>query len=186
MAASPRDLTTLSDVREFLGITGTTDDVLIQRLITSASDYIQSWLNRSFAVKSYTQKLSGNGGYIQSFSSYPVLSVSSVIIDGITINESSTFQSNGYVFDEKFLFLKGYRFNRGCLNVTLIYSAGYSVVPFEISQTCVDLVSLRYKERTRIGEMSKSLAGEVVTYSQKDFSLSTRTILNNYKKVIPV
>ena len=48
------------------------------------------------------------------------------------------------------------------------YTAGYAATPPEIAQACIELVCLRYKERDRIGQVSKNLAGEVVAFSQKD------------------
>jgi len=196
---SGSDLTTLSDVRAWLGITGTADDALLQRLITSASNYIQSWLNRQFAVATYTDITDGNSGDVQAFSNYPVQSVTLVTLGTgtgqgygqnlagggvITIQPSPDGFSQGYVFDPKFLYLIGYRFARGRMNVKITYTAGYTTIPQEISQACIELISLRYKERTRIGEVSKHLAGETITYSQKDFPEGVRTILNNYRKVI--
>ena len=59
--------------------------------------------------------------------------------------------------------------------------------PSEISQACIELVVLRYRERTRIGEMSRSLGGaETVSYSQKDMSDSIKTLLTQHRRVAPI
>jgi hypothetical protein len=60
------DLTTLADVKTWLQ-TGhnafpVTDDALLTRLVTSASEYIQSWLNRSIALADYFEMREGTGG----------------------------------------------------------------------------------------------------------------------------
>jgi hypothetical protein len=48
-------------------------------------------------------------------------------------------------------------------------------------------VVLRYRERTRIGEMSRSLGGaETVSYSQKDMSDSIKTLLTQHRRVAPI
>lgn len=182
---SPSDLTTLADVRAWLSITATTDDALIQRLITSASNYIQSWLNRKLTVTNYTKIFCGNGGEIQAFPDYPVIDVTYVRMGTIVLSRSDGV-SPGYLFDEKFLYLINTRFTRGLQNINIAYSAGYAAIPEEIKQACIDLVALRYRERNRVGEVSKAIGGETVTYSQKDFPEGVRTILNNYKKVIPI
>lgn len=60
----------------------------------------------------------------------------------------------------------------------------YSYTPFEIEQAVIELIGLRYREKERIGQVSKSIGGEVVVFSQKDFSDDIRTLLQNYKKVV--
>lgn len=62
----------------------------------------------------------------------------------------------------------------------------YSYTPPEIEQAVIELVSLRHRERNRIGENSKSIGGEVVSYSVKDMPDSVKTILNNYRRVVSV
>ena len=52
---------------------------------------------------------------------------------------------------------------------------------------CIELVSLRYRERTRIGEISRSLGGaETVAYAQKDMSDAIKTLLQQYRLVAPI
>ena len=56
-----------------------------------------------------------------------------------------------------------------------------------IAQACTEQVALRYRERTRIGEVSRSMGGaETVTYSQKDVSDGIKTLLQQYRLVTPV
>ena len=45
----------------------------------------------------------------------------------------------------------------------------------------------RYKERNRIGEVSRAIGGgETVTYSQQDMSDDVRLLLSRYRAVSPV
>jgi hypothetical protein len=69
------DLTTLANVKGWLGVTATTDDALLTRLISAASDYVQKWLNRTIAVQPYTETRDGTGGYVLPLSNYPVSAV---------------------------------------------------------------------------------------------------------------
>ena len=67
------------------------------------------------------------------------------------------------------------------------YTAGYISTPPEVAQACIELVALRYRERTRIGEISKSVgAGETVSYSQRDMSAPIMTLLQQYRAVAPI
>jgi hypothetical protein len=83
--------------------------------------------------------------------------------------------------------VRGYYFVRGTQNVIVSYTAGYSTTPPEIAQACIELVALRYRERTRVGEVSKALGGgETVSYSQKDMSAAVLTLLQQYRVVSPI
>jgi hypothetical protein len=185
------DLTTLADVKAWLQ-TGhnafpVTDDGLLTRLITAASQYIQSWLSRPIALADYTEVRDGTGGESLQFACFPVVEVRSLTIGGQAIPRAASTQAAGYVFSPTQLFVRGCKFNRGLQNVAVFYTAGYPSIPPDIAQACIELVALRYRERTRIGEVSKSLGGaETVTYVQKDLSDAIKTLLQQYRMVIPV
>src|SRR6202035_1269071 len=92
------------------------------------------------------------------------------------------FNAAGYQFSSTQLSVRGYRFNRGAQNVVIAYTAGYSTTPPAVAQACVELVALRYRERTRIGEVSRSLgSAETVAYAQKDMSDAIKTLLQQYR-----
>src|SRR5271169_2936705 len=190
------DLTTLADVKTWLQTSQSafppTDDALLSRLITAASQYIQTWLNRQIIQCDYIEVRDGTGGQRLQFARFPVCAVLSLTIDGIAIPPApppvpSTGLSAGYVFSPTQLAIRGYYFTRRVQNVVITYSAGYAATPPDIAQACIELVALRYRERMRVGEVSKSLGGgETVTYAQKDMSSSIMTLLQQYRVVAPV
>jgi hypothetical protein len=187
------DLCQLSDVTGWLQ-TGqnpfpATDDALISRLITAASQFIQTWLQRQIAVSDWIEIRDGDGGQRLAFANVPVTQVWSLSIDGLTIPPAPANGrfGAGYVFSPTELALRGYVFTRRAQNVSVTYTAGYASVPPDITQACIELVALRYRERTRIGEASKALmSGETVTYAQKDMSDDIKTLLSQYRAVAPV
>lgn len=180
------DLTTLANAKQWLGETTATNDALIARLISAASDYIQTWLNRTLASASYTEIRNGYDTDGIAVKNYPITAVTSVTVDGNAIPAASGQTDSGYVINEPgtMIYLRGYSFTRGRSNVKLVYTAGFASTPNEIEQACIELVGLRMKERDRIGVISKGMAGETITYSQKDFSDAIQTTLSNYKKVV--
>jgi hypothetical protein len=184
------DLTTLADVKAWLQ-TGqaafpTTDDALLSRLITAASQFIQTWLNRPIAQADYLEVRDGTGGSRLQFAVFPVTSVFSLTIDGIAIPPSADPRAAGYTYSATELALRGYIFTRRAQNVAFFYTAGFAAIPPEIAQACIELVALRYRERSRTGEVSKALGnGETVTYSQGDMSASIATLLAEYRAVAP-
>lgn len=187
------DLCQLSDVTSWLQ-TGqnpfpATDDALLSRLITAASQFIQSWLQRQIAVADWIEIRDGNGGQRLTFANSPVTGVLSLSIDGLSIPPAPADggYGTGYVFSPIELALRGYVFSRRAQNVVVTYTAGYRNVPPDIAQACIELVCQRYRERSRTGEVSKALmSGETVTYSQKDMSDDIRTLLLQYQAVAPV
>jgi hypothetical protein len=187
------DLTTLGDVKAWLQ-TGQdafpgTDDVLLARLITAASQFIQTWLSRQIAPTDWQEVRDGSGGQRLAFANFPVSAVLSLSIDGLQIPAAPADggYGPGYVFSPTELALRGYVFTRRAQNVIVTYTAGYDITPPDIAQAAIELVCQRYRERTRIGEVSRALGGgETVTYSQQDMSEDVKLLLSQYRVLAPV
>ena len=183
------DLTTLANVKAYLSppLATTADDALLSRLVTAASQFIQSWLNRTIASASYTDTRNGTGGTRLFLKNRPITAVASVSVDGVAIAPSSPAPTgDGYLFDDGSIYLVGHCFTRGYQNVVVQYTAGFASTPPEIEQACIALVVLRYKERDRIGQASKNLGGEVVSFQQKDMPADVATVLDQYRNMVPV
>jgi hypothetical protein len=191
------DLCSLADVTAWLQ-TGqnpfpATDDALLLRLIGAASRFIESWLDRPILSADWIEIRDGTGGQRLVFANTPVTAVLSLSIDGLAIPPAADAVgagggfAAGYVFTPTELALRGYVLTRRAQNVVVTYTAGYSSAPPDIAQACIELVAQRYRERTRIGEVSKALmSGETVTFSQKDMSDGVKTLLAPYRAVTPV
>ena len=84
MSADPLDLTTVANLQAWLRLANVSTEtgVELQRLVTSTSNWIQSWLSRTIPDMPYTDTLDGQGGARLSLGNYPVLAVSSVVVDG--------------------------------------------------------------------------------------------------------
>src|SRR5438067_4010917 len=113
------DLTTLADVKAWLQ-TGqnpfpATDDALLQRLVTAASEFIQNWLGRQIASADWLEMRDGTGGQLLAFANIPVTAVLSLSIDGLSIPPApsdGTGFGAGYTFTPTELALRGYVFTR--------------------------------------------------------------------------
>jgi len=181
------DLTTAKNVKEWLGSSAATaDDAMLGRLVTACSQYVQTWLNRAIAAQTYTEQRDGNGKTRMICADYPVTAVAAVVVDGNAIPPSPDVFTSGYFFDAYSIRLRGYDFGQRDGGVTIQYTAGFSAIPPELEQAVIETVALRYKERDRIGHASKSIGGETVAFTITDFPKSVQTIINNYKKVVPL
>lgn len=162
-----------------------TDDILLQRLITSASDFIESWLNRTFAIATYTDTRDGTGTNRMMSSNYPIISISSLTVNNVAV-PASNGQTYGYMFDKNRIWLIGATFPMGTGNVSVTYSAGYATVPPAIEQGCIELVAQKYFLKERIGVTSKVINGETVAYDKRDLRDDFKSVLANYTKVMPI
>ncbi len=138
------DLATLSDVKSWLSISDTSSDALLQRLISSCSGTVRSYMNRfSLAQQTYTDLVDGTGTRQLLLRNWPVTSVAQVVVDGALIPEAppvpttplgyTTFP-DGWVLQTwdghppggpQLLELRGWYFRHGRRNVQVTYTAGY-------------------------------------------------------------
>jgi hypothetical protein len=89
----------------------------------------------------------------------------------------------GYSFNQRFLIANA-RFPKGTRNVKVTYTAGYTTVPEDIKQACMEMVALRLDERKRIGVSSQSIAGESVSYKDQDMPMSVQATLQKYRSYV--
>lgn len=139
------DLAALADVKTWLsgssGI-GSTDDALIARLITDVSGAISAYLGRpSLIPRAFTEQLDGNGKTRLYLQHYPVLQLSSLAIDNVSVPAAplpaaGAPHTRGYLLEPwnglppgrpQALDLFELVFRNGRQNVVVSYSAGYAV-----------------------------------------------------------
>ncbi len=130
-------LTDLDSVKAWIPMTNTDNDALLTRLINQISGATLSNLQRPSLVRqSYPEIRDGTGSQVLLLRNWPVVSISSVTINGVTIQPSSSPSQAGYILqtwdgtsagNPQSLVLRGYTFTRGLSNVGIVYEAGYCV-----------------------------------------------------------
>ncbi len=211
MPVGAGDLCTLADVRSFLNIpTGATvDDVLLQRLITAASQRIAQYIQRNIGTGTVTEVRNGSGTSQMFLAHWPVTAISSVTVNGVAVQAVSTQGGPGYVaqiwdgtsipIKESVLMLSGgwgtwqgqygpggYGcFPVGNANVTVVYTAGFTTVPFDIAQACIELVVQSYNQRLRIGQNTVNQATQSVAF-KLEMLPSVMEALAPYRRVTPL
>lgn len=134
------DLTTLAHVKQWLNITNDNSDVLLQRLITSASRFIMAYLNRgSLARTEYNEIYDGYGHNFMLLRQYPLIAINSIQFAGISITQPATGNPlrNGWVITpgdpsnpsvgSQRVTLTNYAFPQAKASVQVSYIAGYQV-----------------------------------------------------------
>lgn len=131
------NLTTLANAQTWLGISTTTDNALLARLIGAASRAIHTYLQRpNLFQHTINEVYDGSGSRRQYLKQWPVLSISSLSVGSTSISVSPSYGQTGYYLDPwdgyppgrpQALTLTGHVFWPGHSNVFISYLTGYVV-----------------------------------------------------------
>lgn len=187
MAAIDNALTTITNAKQFLNITGSSKDLLLKMLILGASSYIQNtYCGQKFAVAARTNELYNGKGT-------PRIFLRCMLIDStetFTLEERSgesdwaTIDSDKYVvyYDQGYIQLLNGNFCTGAQNYRISYTGGYIMpsnvayqtnenldLPYDLELACLDMVSMLYKLRT---------AGGIKRQKVRDVELEYKDVLD--------
>jgi hypothetical protein len=168
-------LTTLATVKEYLGLTGTGEDSLLNRLIDWATDFIHSYCGRTFPQGSYDEYYDGDGTDTLLSHQFPIVSVNSLEVDG-TVKDSTSFVLYAPL---GIIRLKSGVFPRGKKNVRLQYTAGYATIPKDLEQASIELVALKYYDR---GRERLGVEGKEGTSFTTQLPQEVKQVLDLYKR----
>lgn len=149
MAANAADLTTVAQVQAQLGISGSTDPLLIQVLVTAYSRHILTRCGRRVlnGMQTFTDLYDGIGSYKQYVADWPIQSISALKVFGQTIPQSPDGINPGWVVGDQYAgsiaLLPGTsiggpisyaawlmplgRFPKAPQNVSVSFTAGYAI-----------------------------------------------------------
>lgn len=167
---------TIEDVKAYLGITRTDKDEIIGRLVLAVSAHIEKVCCRSFAVQTYIDNFRPAGQASIFLKHGPVTAFTNLMAGSQVLDEAKYYRDGRVVALES-----GAVFGREAVVAT--YQAGYATIPEPIKQACIETVALRVREMDRIGEQSKSVAGESTSYIISDLPPSARALIAPFKEV---
>jgi hypothetical protein len=188
MAAAPDDLCTLADLKAWLPNQGNNDDATLQALISNGSAQILQYLDRTHilasAIGTLNELYDGNGSDRLLPHLFPIVTVTSVSVDGVVLAQSTTATSVGYLWDTRRILLRGLIFSRGVQNVQIAYTAGYPGVPLDLKQAAIETFALAYRQRTHIGEKSNSMSGQVtLAFDMSEIPPRAMAVINQYRRL---
>lgn len=221
------DLTTVDIVKNWIpgfDASNTQDDTLIQSCITSWSteflvrtglgdqngDQQQSPFT---AVCNFNETYDGMGTIRLFLKNRPIVSVSSLTINGIGIQQSGAVGVSGYVIDgsAKSIALRsgipgaggpslvpyywggsyhmgagGLRFWYGVQNINVQYTAGYVSTPADIIECANKVVHQNYKRRGWADEASRAMAGGGGTVRYRDWHIppECQDVVDRYTRTL--
>ena len=185
-------LCSLAALKAALGLTASEDeaDTRYTALIELASSSIAAYCEREFKVSSHVEACDGDGSGLLRLAHAPILSVSALSIDGAAIPLAEVKVSPEFIqlagnldYSER-LRSWGRIFPEGIQNITVAYTAGYTVVPAEISHACILQVAYLINTLTKQGVVSEgnTTAGVNTAFAQGLLSPAVRSICNRYRR----
>ena len=166
------DLTTLTKVKAYLGITGSDDDTLLGTLIDAASKAIKQYCKDNISETTYTEYYDGPRTNELALRHRPIVSITDIWDDpdrDFTDDDKLDYSDDDYVYYADEGIVKGYAhlFYEGSKNIKITYTAGYSIIPADVDLACQIQVAYWYNrakaksdavESEKLGEYSISYA----------------------------
>ena len=149
-------LVSLEEFKQRIGVEHDRRDDFFLSVIEGVSAAVEAYIGRSLWAADYVERYDGNGKDRIILDNYPVLSVSSVKINGADVG--------GWDF-ANWLLMRPEGFTRGLRNVEVSYRAGYEYMPADIREAVMIIAMQRVNEIESRGAQSKTLAGESVSFS---------------------
>lgn len=169
------NLTTLENVKLILRIEQNGDDSKLLSLIHSESTFIERYCRRIFTQTNYIERFNGNNSKFYFLNNSPIQSISEVLVSGVS-KEVIAINKNQVLINGNF--------ERGILNCSVSYIAGYDTIPSDIEQACIELVGMKYKqlENINISSISNGQMGttKYIVGEMPDF---VKVVLDQYKRV---
>lgn len=198
MSLDSNALTTLTEVKDYLGLSASTDhDTKLEMLINAASRMVASFCGREFVSQAYAGEFyDGTGTPELVLNQRPVISVTSIYEDSDREFESDdllvaeddyvvdlmagvvTRTTTSLLLDEE---SSDAVWTNGFQTIKVTYVAGYATVPFDVQQACVELTAHYFNNRGRLGLNSMSLGGLSISFGQEGIPKYIQTVLEPHR-----
>lgn len=161
-------LASLAALKAYLSIdaSNTASDVVLQRLLASADAWFRSQIGgRELEAANYHEHILCQRSGIVVLPYYPIISVTSVSVDGTAIVAADPGSDTGYWLDTKAGFLRS---NEIWINdyAAVTWRAGYEQIPADVTGAVIELAGTRFRDRSHLGVVSSGAVGESQTYTQ--------------------
>ncbi|MEY2668861.1 MAG: hypothetical protein RJA59_1499 [Pseudomonadota bacterium] len=157
-------LTTVEDLKAYLSITHSNADLDLWSAIVAASKWFESQTGRAISATTYTETQSGCGGQVIIPTYSPLVSVTSVTMNGEAATLSTGYGVTGYYQAGNVIRFRSQTVPSGEGNISVVYRAGYETIPDDVRAAVTEVAAVMYRERDRVGQQSKVFGGESVTY----------------------
>lgn len=170
---------------EILKATPETDNV-IDTLINSVSSNFESYCDRKFLTRTYTEYYNGKGHSVFYPNQYPVTDIIELYDDSTWEWGSGTLISgtNYRIADENSIVFKStaYSLSEGIQNIKLTYVAGYETIPYELETACINEVLRALERIPELALFEKRSNEYLIKYVVSPYLEDTKLVLDKYKR----
>lgn len=166
-------LITIEDLKDYLKVTSTEQDLLLTQFVDDAQSILEAWLTRTLESASFTEVFNGDGTDTVVLRNIPVTAVSEVLT---SIEDSTEVDSTAYKFNPNngVLKLDSKVFPKTFQDCRVKYTAGWttSTLPDAVRMGLIEMAALLYKNSghggDRLGKQSVNQAqGSTLNYIHK-------------------
>ena len=178
-------IATVSDIYEYVSISGSDDDTLIQNLIDRKTELFTKYCHLdSFFVTDYTEYYDGNNSPYLFVKNFPINSITEIAVDSDwEWNTEDVIDSDDYRVVEKNYIVYNDYFSEGLQNIRIKYNAGYSVIPLDLKEALIEEVWRNYKRRKEIDVFIKTLQDGSQHRIESGLMKMTKTVLSKYMRL---
>ena len=200
MAVGTYALTSLANLKTYLNISGTTNNTFMETLVDRATALMEEYTRRNLKARDYSYDsdsdeydkdnavMDGNDRDVLILPQRPVNSLTTLRVNEQAIDESTGVYVCGWMIDKArgMVRLRCYLFTKGMDNIELAYNAGYSTVPDDLEQACIEQAAWMYKQspvgQGLLGVSSRSLQDGSINYTTRDILPQVKLVLQDYKQ----
>ena len=188
---SDNSLVDLDTVNAF--VNGDTGDAEQQKILTyyinTASAFCNLYTNRKLKSRELTEYYSGDGTNSIITNEYPVTEITAVYddldrsygSDTLIDSDDLAILPDGLAYK---IVYDGGVFQVGIRNLKVQYTAGYTSIPNDLQQACLEVIAYYFKntEEIRFGVTTRTMGGGSVTVETTDIPKSALRILERYRR----
>ena len=180
------DLVSLAAAKAYLKIpeNDPTEDALLTTLIAGLSAQITHYIGRGLVQQTYHELFNGSGKCVLWPKQYPIVSCLALLINDRAIPCAQTIHDRGFRLSQSAIYLQGAIFEKGFQNISVTYIAGQETLSPDITLACLMGIEKAFRNQEKQGALSQSLAGQSVTWPQKEFDDTMKTLLNPFRRIV--
>lgn len=175
-------LVTLDELKNFLGITTTTDDHSLFELLKTAIKSVEDICGRQFETDDFVEYYDGNGTRFLRLNNYPLLTVDKVYQDLDRVFGEDTLIDSLYIIPDNksgIIYNDSLPFYKGQKTIKVEYTGGYTIstIPSDLKQAFILEASALYVEAK--GGVN-AFEGESLTYKPSAFRKQAEKLYQGY------
>ena len=186
------ELTATADIKSMLAITSSAQDTLIALIKEQAEAWVKRFCGRDFVVTSYTEYYDGDGTAFLRVNQRPIVSITSIYSDPARLFEAASLIPSDDIIDEDAKSLRlghvqlfQYKFLKGKLSTKIVYSAGHSTIPTDLSMAVKLIICKQFKIITKgmFAEAVQQVGDMQITLTPDAFPKDAMQIIRSYRRM---